>query len=274
MHAEKHILLTNDDGIDSPGLLVLADTLSVLGKVWVVAPREQYSGAGRASLLTTDGTIEERKMFFGGAQQTVYAVNGMPAQTIHHGVLEICPQLPDLVVSGINYGENLSTDVTISGTVGAALEGASWGIPALAVSIELVQMNTYLEHSTAVDFSTTAWFAKKFATLLLEKQMPEDVQVLKLDVPYDATPETPWRITCLGRNRVFTPQIEQRQNLSQPAKVSFIQRTEQNRFSEDSDVVVLKHQRLVSLTPLSLDMTSRVARGDLDTLLRSDGHGK
>ena len=267
MDKTKHILLTNDDGIDSPGLLVLADALSTLGNVWVVAPREQYSGAGRASLLTADGTIEKRKLFYGGAEHTGYAVNGMPAQTIHFGVLEICPQKPDLVVSGINYGENLSTDVTISGTVGAAMEGASWGIPALAVSIELLDMDTFLEHSS-VEFSGAVWFTLKFAAALLNKQMPEDVQLLKLDVPHDATQETPWRLTTLGRNRVFTPQVEPRDDLSQPARVRFIQHTEPGRFSEDSDVVVLKHRRMVSVTPLSLDMTSRVSMDELDGLLR------
>jgi 5'-nucleotidase len=269
---QTHILLTNDDGIESPGLLALAEALSDLGTLWVVAPREQVSGAGRASLLSADGVIEERRKVIAGVEQTVYAINGLPAQTIHHGVLEICPVKPDLIVSGINYGENLSTDVTISGTVGAALEGASWGIPSLAVSIELVQIAKFLEHSTTVDFSVSAWFARKFAEIMLTKPMPEDVQVLKLDVPFDATRETPWRITMLGRSRVFTPQILPREDRSKPAQFSFIQNMNPKDFSEDSDVNVLKVDRQVSVTPLSLDMTSRVAASELDDLLRGNGH--
>lgn len=268
---QTHILLTNDDGIESPGLLALAEALSDLGTLWVVAPREQVSGAGRASLLSADGVIEERRKVIAGVEQTVYAINGLPAQTIHHGVLEICPVKPDLIVSGINYGENLSTDVTISGTVGAALEGASWGIPSLAVSIELVQIAKFLEHSTTVDFSVTAWFARKFAEIMLAKQMPEDVQVLKLDVPFDATRETPWRITSLGKSRVFTPKILPREDRSKPAKFSFIQNLNPNDFSADSDVNVLKVDRLVSVTPLSLDLTSRVQASELDQLLRGNG---
>ena len=267
-----HILLTNDDGIESPGLLALAEALSDLGTLWIVAPREQVSGAGRASLLTADGTIEERKKVIAGVEQTVYAVNGLPAQTIHHGILEICPVKPDLIVSGINYGENLSTDVTISGTVGAALEGASWGVPSLAVSIELERIAEFLEHSTKVDFTVTAWFARKFAEIMLAKPLPEDVQVLKLDVPFDATRETPWRITSLGRNRVFTPKIFPREDRTQPARFTFIQNMDPNDFSADSDVNVLKVDRLVSVTPLSLDMTSRVQASELDDLLRGNGH--
>ncbi|MBI9049716.1 MAG: 5'/3'-nucleotidase SurE [Anaerolineaceae bacterium] len=271
-NTERNILITNDDGIDSPGLLALANELASLGKIWMVAPSQQFSGAGRASLMTAKGLIEERKKVIGGIEQTVYAVDGMPAQAIHHGILEICPQKPDLVVSGINYGENLSTDVSISGTVGAALEGASWGIPALAVSVELVNIAKFLDHSTSVDFSTTAWFARKFSELLLEKEMPEDVQVLKLDVPHDATPETNWQITHLGRNRVFTPHVHPREDFSQPVKVTFEMHAGKDRFTEGSDVIVLKHDRLVSVTPLSLDMTSRMQPNELDTLLRSNGH--
>jgi len=269
---ETHILITNDDGIESPGLLALADALADLGTLWVVAPREQVSGAGRASLISSDGVVEERKLTIAGMEQTAYAVNGLPAQTIHHGILEICPVKPDLIVSGINYGENLSTDVSISGTVGAALEGASWGVPSLAVSIELVRIAEFLEHSTTVDFSVTAWFARQFAEIMLTKSMPEDVQVLKLDVPFDATRETPWRITSLGRSRVFTPQIMPREDRTQPAKFSFIQNMNPQDFSADSDVNVLKVDRMVSVTPLSLDMTSRVAPGVLDELIRGNGH--
>jgi 5'-nucleotidase len=268
-NTKKNILITNDDGIESPGLLALANELADLGTIWMVAPSQQFSGAGRASLMFAKGIVEERKKVIAGKEQTVYAVDGMPAQAIHHGVLEICPVKPDLVVSGINYGENLSTDVTISGTVGAALEGASWGIPSLAVSLELLDITKFLDHSTTVDFSITAWFARQFAEILLKNQMPEDVQVLKLDVPFDATKETPWQITHLGRNRVFTPEVAPRDSYNEPAKFSFVMHPGRDRFDEGSDVIVLKQDRKVSVTPLSLDLTSRIAKADMDRVLRN-----
>jgi 5'-nucleotidase len=268
-NSKRNILITNDDGIESPGLLALANELADLGNIWMVAPSQQFSGAGRASLMFAKGIVEERKKVFAGVEQTVYAVDGMPAQAIHHGILEICPEKPDLVVSGINYGENLSTDVSISGTVGAALEGASWGIPALAVSLELVDISKFLDHSNSVDFSITAWFARQFAEILLEKKMPEDVQVLKLDVPFDATKETPWQITHLGRNRVFTPEVAPRESFNEPAQFNFVMHADRDRFDDGSDVIVLKKDRLVSITPLSLDMTSRIAKADIDRLLRN-----
>src|SRR5512139_2704864 len=134
--SKPQILLTNDDGIQSPGLWAAAEALSELGFVHVVAPRDQFSGAGRSLPSTSDGILTEQQVLIHGKAWTVYSVGGTPAQAVLHGILEIMPSRPDLVVSGINYGENLGTGITVSGTVGAALEAAAMGIPALAISLE------------------------------------------------------------------------------------------------------------------------------------------
>ncbi len=145
------ILLTNDDGIQSPGLWAAAEALSELGFVTVAAPREQSSGMGRSLPMTSDGVIRPEVLNVCGKDWTVYAVGGTPAQAVLHGILEIMPQKPDLVVSGINYGENVATGITISGTVGAAMEAASQGIPALAASLETGREH-HLSYSTADRF--------------------------------------------------------------------------------------------------------------------------
>ena len=134
--SKPQILLTNDDGILSPGLWAAAASLSKLGFVTVTAPREQASGAGRSLPNTSDGIIQEQRVQVNGQEWTVFSVGGSPAQTILHGVYEVLKRKPDLVVSGINYGENVASGITISGTVGAAMEGASLDIPAMAVSLE------------------------------------------------------------------------------------------------------------------------------------------
>src|SRR4029453_4928554 len=131
---KPQILLTNDDGILSPGLWAAAASLSQLGFVTVTAPRDQCSGMGRSLPNTSDGIIEEKHVEANGQEWTVYGVGGSPAQTVLYGILVVMKHQPDLVVSGINYGENVASGVTISGTVGAALEGAALGIPSLAVS--------------------------------------------------------------------------------------------------------------------------------------------
>ena len=152
---EPLILLTNDDGIKSPGLWAAAEALSDLGFVTVAAPREQSSGAGRSMPITSDGLIVEEEVVVNGKTWKVYAVGGSPAQAVQHGILEIMPRPPDLVVAGINYGENLTVGITISGTVGAALEGQAFGVPALAVSLEM-PMEYYGSHSVDIEsFSGT-----------------------------------------------------------------------------------------------------------------------
>src|SRR5512143_756630 len=179
------ILLTNDDGIQSPGLWAAAGALAAVGRVTVAAPAEQSSGMGRSLPSTSSGIIREEKYRVNGQDWKVYAVSGSPAQAVQHGVLEIMPKAPALVVSGINYGENVGLGTTISGTVGAAMEAASLGIPALAVSLEAAK-EYHLSYSEDIDFSAAAHFAALFGRVLLEKKMPEDVRVLKIDVPSNA----------------------------------------------------------------------------------------
>ena len=103
------ILLTNDDGIDSPGLWAAAHALDSVGEVVVAAPRQQYSGAGRSLPSSSDGVIETRSIHFNGKDWKAYAMGGSPAQVVLHGILEILPRLPDLVVVGINFGENIGS---------------------------------------------------------------------------------------------------------------------------------------------------------------------
>ena len=154
---KKQILLTNDDGINSPGIWAAAHALSKLGFVTLAAPREQYSGAGRSLPLNSDGIITPTILSIGGQEWTCYAVGGSPAQVVLHSVLEIMPEKPDLVVSGINYGENIGHSVTMSGTVGAAFEGAAMGIPSLAVSLQIMSED-YLTYHKDIDFSTAGLF--------------------------------------------------------------------------------------------------------------------
>jgi 5'-nucleotidase len=263
------ILLTNDDGIHSPGLWAAAEALSDLGYVTVAAPREQSSGMGRSLPMSSDGVIRPEKLWVRGKEWTVYAVGGTPAQAVLHGILEIMPQKPNLVVSGINYGENVATGVTISGTVGAAMEAASHGFPALAASLE-TDRDQHFSYSTEVDFSAAAYFTAFFARKLLEKQFPTDVDLFKIDVPCDATRETGWQVTRLARQRYYIPVAPKRSSWEERGPVDYEEAAVLDNEHEDSDVYVLRVKRQVSLTPLSLDMTARVDFGLMDRMLRSD----
>lgn len=257
------ILLTNDDGIKSPGLWAAAAALSELGYVTVVAPRDQSSGMGRSLPVTSDGIIREERLEIKGQDWPVFAVGGTPAQAVLHGILEVMLQKPDIVVSGINYGSNLGTGITISGTLGAAMEAAALGFRALAVSLETSQEH-HLTYSREVDFSSAAHFTFQFARLLMEKTPFPDVDLLKVDVPDNATPDTPWALTRLARQRYYDPVAPERKSWSVPGTVGYKEAPEPEDEPSDSDVFVLRRARRVSVTPISLDMTSRVGFDELE----------
>ena len=260
------ILLTNDDGILSPGLWAAAASLSKLGFVTVTAPREQASGAGRSLPNSSDGIIQEKRVQVNGQEWSVYAVGGSPAQTILHAVYEVMKRKPDLVVSGINYGENVASGITISGTVGAAMEGASLGIPSMAVSLE-ADAKFHLSYSEEMSFVVAAEFTARIARLLLERKLPTDVNLLKVDVPSDATVDTPWQWTRVSRQRYYQPVPPQRESLSEPGVMEYREAAEFEHEPHDTDVYVLRRKRMVSVSPLSLDLSSRVDFAELDKLI-------
>ena len=262
MNSKHQILLTNDDGILSPGLWAAARAIASLGFVTVAAPREQSSGAGRSLPSTSDGLISRETVEVHGREWQAYAVGGTPAQAVLHAVLEIMPALPELLVSGINYGENVATGITISGTVGAALEAASLGIPSIAVSVE-TRRDLHLSYSTEVDFSTAAHFAALFSALLLEHGLPAGVDLLKVDVPSDATPATAWEWTRLSRQRYYLPTKPVRASWDIPGSVGYELAPKLDAEPEDTDVYCLLKKRHVSVTPISLDLTAPVSAADL-----------
>ncbi|MDP8237453.1 MAG: 5'/3'-nucleotidase SurE [Candidatus Hatepunaea meridiana] len=164
------ILLTNDDGIHSPGLKALKDTLSDLGELWIVAPVVEQSGVSHAFSLFSP--LRVKKIILDGCNHC-YAVHGTPVDSVKLALQEILPDLPDLVVSGINGGENTGVNIIYSGTVAAAMEGAMLGIPSIAVSLA-----SY--HST--DYGVAADFTKRFASQILSNKLPNGTMI-NINVP-------------------------------------------------------------------------------------------
>jgi 5'-nucleotidase len=264
-----HILLTNDDGIRSPGLWAAAAALSKLGFVTVTAPRDQSSGMGRSMPKTSDGIIHEQRIQVNGQEWSVYAVGGSPAQAVLHALLEIMPDKPDLVVSGINYGENVGSGVTVSGTIGAAMEAAALGYRALAVSLE-THTKYHLSYSDEIDFTAAGHFTGYFGRMLLEKpRYSDEVDLLKVDIPSDATPETPWQVTRVARQRYYEPVAPKRASWDVPGVPGYKESALLDQEGENTDVFVMRRKRLVSVTPLSLDMTARVDLEGFEKALRA-----
>jgi 5'-nucleotidase len=220
---------------------------------------------GRGFGRHEDGRIEVRKMVINDQEWNVHAVGGTPSQTVLHGILEVMPQKPDLVVSGINYGENVSTDISYSGTVGAAIEAASLGVPALATSYQIMEeeWDTFLD----IDFSIAAYFTRFFAERMLSTKLPDDVHLLNLVIPQGATKSTPWQITRLAPGRYYNPYVKRQGTWEDEGHFSSHIIVAEN-LPEDCDVTAVIKKKVVSVTPVSLDMTSRVDFKDLDALLR------
>ncbi len=165
------ILIANDDGIESPGILLLAEAMKSIGNVTVVAPHRERSTSGHSLTLHKPLRCHEVK-------QGYYAVSGSPADCVYMATRKLMKKKPDLIVSGINRGANLGNDIYYSGTVAAAREGAYFGSKAIAFSLCL---GHHLD-KTPLHWDTAVHFAKLFVPMAHKKNYPLD-HVLNVNVP-------------------------------------------------------------------------------------------
>lgn len=262
------ILLTNDDGIAARGLREAAAALLPLGEVWIVAPEEQWSAAGRAMLRSVSGRITPYPYAINGTDIKAFSVDATPTLAVIHATHEILPRRPDLVVAGINSGENVSTEITVSATVGAALEAAAQHIPALAISLAMEKDYHYhAEGNHAAEYSGARAYTYRCARWLLTHALPFDVDMLNVNVPAGATPDTPWRLTRLSRARYFIPTAPDRANGN--GRPGYTVLEDMAQVEPDSDIAALRLHACVSITPLSLDLTSRADFGALEERLHT-----
>jgi 5'/3'-nucleotidase len=252
------IVLTNDDGIQSPGLHALARAMLKLGDILIVAPREQQTSMGRAFAGT--GRVRQVNYRVDGKRVRAYAVSASPAIAVRNAVLLYADRTPALLVSGINYGENVANGITISGTVCAAIEGAALGVPALAVS-QATPPSYHRTYSDSVNFACAAHFAQLFARRILERGMPRGADVVNLNVPEGASRKTPWRWTRASRNSYFRSQVREgkRGKFLRGYEVDIVDHVPE----QDSDVCAVIVDRVVSLTPLTFDLTANISAAEL-----------
>jgi len=264
------LLLTNDDGIHSPGLAAAADALDALGELLIVAPQEQQTSMGRSRTQQCggDGTITKTTVHYKNKSWEGYSVKASPALAVVHAVYELASRPISLVVSGINYGENVGSCVTVSGTIGAALEAAEKGLPALAVSQEINSLD-YHNYSTDVDFSTAAHFTGQIAEKMLVGALPYDADVIKLEVPVNATVNTRVVATRQDRLMYYTQKIQDREELTGTKAKVFYAPSKGKSTARDTDAYALA-QGWVSITPLSIDLTSRISFNQFAEILGAE----
>lgn len=245
-----NILITNDDGLYSAGLKASYEALHDLGEVYVVAPAVQKSGVGRSMSIMEPIRVSEVNM--NGID--VYAVDGTPTDAVIIGIHEIIGDIPDLTISGINLGENLSTEaVTTSGTVGAALEAATQGSNAIALSMELPDVDKFELFFKPYDFSFAKEILRKVCKIVLKKGMPEGVDVLNINVP--SKPNGGIEVTRLAK-KMYKTRIEKRYD-PRGRKYYWINGVETREAEKGTDIYALRSGK-VSITPLTIDLTANV----------------
>lgn len=264
------ILITNDDGIASHGLREAIQAVYDLADVLVVAPLTQQTAAGR-SFPARDIHVEEHELSLeNGAVVPALALTGTPAQAVRQAILVNAERQPDLCISGINYGENVGAGVTVSGTIGAAIEAATFDIPGIAASLE-TDVEHHLTNSDLVDFSAAGYFVRRLTQAVLKNGLPAGVDILKLDVPYDATTATPWRITHVSRRRSIHSSVVEKNGVRRLR--GYYREFDLDTLEPDSDAYALIVDEVVSVSPLTIDMTANVdahtLEESLDVLPRS-----
>ena len=246
---EARILITNDDGIYSAGIRASYEAVKDLGKVYVVAPAVQMSGVGRS--ISIMEPIRVSHIVFNGMEG--YAVDGTPTDSVVIGIFKVIGELPDLVISGINLGENVSTEsVTTSGTVCAALEAATQGSPAIAISQQTSSSEKFEFVFRPSDFTLAKKVLREVAIKVLEKGMPDGVDVLNVNVPAKAE-KIEFEVTRLARN-LYRTRVEERID-PRGRSYYWIDGEEVSTAEPGTDIHALRSGK-VSITPLTLDMTA------------------
>jgi 5'-nucleotidase len=166
------ILVTNDDGINAPGIRTLIGIMNTIGDVVVVAPDSPQSGMGHA--ITVDATLYVNRVLVDDGPQTEYRCSGTPADCVKLAIRELLDRKPDLCVSGINHGSNASINVIYSGTMSAAVEAGIEGIPAIGFSL--------MDYSWSANFEASKSYVKNITLEVLKNKLPKDV-VLNVNIP-------------------------------------------------------------------------------------------
>ena len=241
------ILVTNDDGINAPGIRCLIDIMSEIGEVIVVAPDSPQSGMGHA--ITINSTLHCSKITPKSSDQLEYSCSGTPADCVKLAVNELMPRKPDLCVSGINHGSNSSINVIYSGTMSAAIEAGIEGIPAIGFSL--------LDYRWNANFSDCKKFIKKITLNALENKIPKDV-VLNVNIPALKESQIKGIKICRQAKSYWLEEFDKRKNpLGQEyywLTGKFIDKDK----GEDTDEWALKNG-FISIVPVEFDLTAHSA---------------
>jgi 5'-nucleotidase len=254
-HGRKLVMVTNDDSVQSNGIIELARAAAKHAEAIIVAPEQPQSATALSLTFHKPlrvGRVRRDKF-------ECYAVSGSPGDCVMVGVNKILPRRPDLVVSGINIGDNNTfQDILASGTVAAALESAITGIPAIAFSMEVSGESMFALEYDQPDFTNAGIIAGEIIRDVLENGMPQGAEILNVNFPRKVQPSTPIKLTEVGRRKYTDKVIVRRDPRWRAYYWLFGERL--SSFSERTDVEAVVVKKHVSITPIVLRMSGPISK--------------
>ncbi len=236
------ILVTNDDGVNSPGLTSLFNAMKELGDAYIVAPDRERSAVSHSLTMHRPLKVEELR-------ERVYSTNGTPTDCIAIGINKILFERPALIAAGINKGANLGDDITYSGTVSAAIEGTIMGIPSFAISLVIKKQSAAPSH-----FDTASRIAIEIGRYILEKSLPNDT-LLNVNVPNAKINNIKGiKFTRQGK-RIYDNSIQETFDPNGEKYYWIGGGQPYWEHGEDTDIQAIQ-EGYVSLTPIHLDLTN------------------
>lgn len=244
------ILVTNDDGITSPGIKALMEVAYKHGEIVIIAPDKPQSGVGHAITLVSTLRINKVKLY---DTYEGYSCSGTPVDCVKLAVNEIMPQKPDLIVSGINHGSNCSINVIYSGTMSAAIEGVLEGIPSIGFSL--------LDYSIEADFTAAQKVADKIINTALKKKLPKNC-CLNVNIPRVSESELMGVKICRQANANWVEKFDKRIDPSGKEYYWLTGEFKNYDNGKDTDVWALANN-YVSVVPTQIDLTDYKAMNTL-----------
>jgi 5'-nucleotidase len=244
-NSKMHILVTNDDGIDAPGLLALTKEMKRIGEVSVLAPDHNWSASGHVKTMHRPLRVKEAKL---GDGSSAWTSDGAPSDCVALGLLGFIPNKIDLVVSGINPNANIGHDVTYSGTVTAAMEAAIGGVPGIAFSL-----NTPEEFQGEFDFSTAARVANRIVSAIIGNNKLSNL-LLNVNIPYLPDEEIKGILVVRQGLRVYRDRLDRRLD-PRGRPYYWIGGDAPTAIPDEGTDFGALEKGYVSVTPLDLDLT-------------------
>ena len=241
------ILVTNDDGINAPGIRTLISVVKNIGDVIVVAPDSPQSGMGHA--ITINSTLHSSRITPKNSEIIEYSCSGTPADCVKLAINELMPRKPDLCVSGINHGSNSSINVIYSGTMSAAIEAGIEGVPAIGFSL--------LDYSWNADFSHSKDFIRKITLNALNNGIPKGV-VLNVNIPAVKKSDVKGVKICRQAKAYWVEEFDKRKNPLGQEYYWLTGKCVNKDQGEDTDEWALKNN-YISIVPVEFDLTAHHA---------------